>query len=161
MRHSKALISGAAALVMLLALVSALAQRPASVTAAPQAIVTPVASVLYDDTFGRLTFLAGTSVTADGGGTTQNVSPFRTCDVQWDVDVTLVNTTTLTLQFSNDNTYWSNGAVVASAVTTDTGRSTTGSGNLSQFAVFGRYGRVYYDVTNSSPITPSISALCH
>lgn len=161
MKPTKVFVSGAAALVILLALVSALWQAPGRVTAAPNAAPTPVAGVLYDDSAGRLTFLPGTAKTATGGGTAQGISPFRSCDIQWDVDVTLVNTSTFTLQFSNDGTYWTNGAAIASAVVADTGRSTTGSGNMQQFAVFGRYARVYYALTNSNAITPSVSALCH
>lgn len=131
--------------------------------AAPDLAPTPVAGITVSNpASGVLTWLSNTRATADAASPALGVRNFQKCDISWDVDIEVghVNTTTYTLQFSNDSTYWANGAAIASAVAADTGRSTTGSGNMQQFAVFGRYARVYVDVTNTSPVTNTFIGVC-
>lgn len=127
---------------------------------APELIPTPVSASASQAAANVITWMSASARTADGGGSAQNTRNFQRCDVSWAVDVGTVNTTTLTLQFSNDNTYWVNGAAIESTIVADSGLSTTGSGNMQQFAVFGRYSRVYADVTNSNPITVTAIGTC-
>jgi hypothetical protein len=60
-----------------------------------------------------------------------------------------VNTTTLKLQFSNDGVNWTDGATIASAIAED-------GAVLSQQAVFGKFARVYADVSNTNPVTLTV-----
>jgi len=73
-------------------------------------------------------------------------------DLQWGIDQTLLttmNTTTLKLQFSNDGVNWIDGASFVSANVAD-------ANDMQQYAIFGRYARVYADVSNTNPLTLTV-----
>ena len=65
------------------------------------------------------------------------------------LDQTNVNTVTLTLQFSNDGENWTDGAALATSNAAD-------AALLQQVNVFGKYARVYANVTNSNPLTVTV-----
>jgi hypothetical protein len=81
------------------------------------------------------------------------VPDYAVVDLQYIVDQTLVdlaaNTTTLTLQWSNDNSNFVNGLAVATNNITDTN-------DLQQFQLFGRHACVYADVSNTNPVTVTV-----
>lgn len=121
--------------------------------AAPNLAPTPVAGVIAGAPNAQnAVWMSNLVLTADGNSRAVNLGNYAKADVQVFVDRTLVNTTTLKLQFSNDNTNWVDGATIGSALTADTS-------TLAQYAVFGRYTRVNADVTNSNPITITVLGL--
>ena len=141
----------AVAVVLFAALVLSMT-GPANVTAAPSAAPTPV-SVNHAGTFADVPVFWSTQVvTADGGSSLQNIQNHQVVDLQWGIDQTLLttmNTTTLKLQFSNDGVNWIDGASFVSANVAD-------ANDMQQYAIFGRYARVYADVSNTNPLTLTV-----
>lgn len=121
--------------------------------AAPNLVPTPVAGVIAGSPSAQnAVWMSNLVLTTDGNSRSVNLGNYAKADVQVVVDRTLVNTTTLKLQFSNDNTNWTDGATIGSALVNDTS-------TLAQYAIFGRYTRVNADVTNSNPITITVLGL--
>ncbi len=141
----------AVAVVIFAALVLSMT-GPANVTAAPSAAPTPV-SINHAGTFADVPVFWSTQVvTADGGSSLQNIQNHQVVDLQWGIDQTLLttmNTTTLKLQFSNDGVNWIDGASFVSANVAD-------ANDMQQYAIFGRYARVYADVSNTNPLTLTV-----
>lgn len=130
---------------------------PAAVPAAgPLAIPTPLAPTGFPATSSRLaktaTLWSGKALTASGASSAVDIAGFGLGDVQVVIDVGTVNTSTVKLQFSNDNSNWVDGVAVASAITADTN-------TLAQYVLFGRYVRAYATLTNSNPITMTVIGL--
>ncbi len=113
---------------------------------APAAAPTPAVSGYSQKSPTELTWLSGVATTADGGSTAQLVSAWQATDIQYIIDQTAVNTVTLKLQFSNDGTNWTDGVTLVTDNAAD-------AAALSQAAVFGKWARVYADVTNTNPVT--------
>lgn len=124
----------------------------APVAAAPMAAPTPVSVSSGAGATDFSTFYSVEAVTADERSGCVDVSKFKQADIQYLVDVGTVNTTTVTLNFTNDKVTFNDGLAVASAIVAD------GSA-LQQYAVFGRYMCVYVNVANSNPITWTITAV--
>lgn len=121
------------------------------VAAAPMAAPTPVsvsAGSAQPDLFTAFTEQAITEDTRSG---CVDVSKFQRADVQYLVDASANNTTTVTMQFTNDKVTYIDGLAVASAVAAD------GSA-MQQYATFGKFMCFYVNVTSTDPITWSISA---
>ena len=135
-------------LVMALALLAGamVALNTPTALAAPAADPTPVVSGFSQRSPTELTWLSDVATTADGGSTPQLVSAWQAVDIQYNIDQGTVNTVTLKLQFSNDGTNWTDGATLVSGNAAD-------ASVLSQAAVFGKWARVYADVTNTNPVT--------
>lgn len=153
----KSKISIILALAVVVALVAGLfgvigAAPRESVAAEVLAVPTPVTNNAGPKISKSETFWAAHRLTADAGSTVIDVGNYALADIEWIIDVGTVNTTTFTLQFSNDGTHWVNGVAVASAVAADVT-------NLAQFYTFGRYARVYADVINSNPVTATVLAV--
>ena len=89
-------------------------------------------------------------ITEDTATGAMDILNYSKADIQWLVDQTVVagaaNTTTVKLQFSNNGTNWIDGINAVATNSAD-------AGDMQQFAVFGRYVRLYADVTNSNPVT--------
>lgn len=116
----------------------------------PLAAPTPV-SVNPGSGVGRAAVLwSAKAITSDTATGAMDVLNYGKADIQWLIDQTVVagaaNTTTVKLQFSVDGTNWVDGISAVSANTAD-------AGDMNQFAIFGRYLRLYADVTNNNPIT--------
>lgn len=113
-----------------------MAPTPVSVSAAAAA---PGEAVLFS-----------TSVlTEDTYSARAPVAAFQRTDIQHVLDQTDVNTVTLTLQFSNDGENWTDGAALVSNNAAD-------ASLLQQVSVFGKYARVFANVTNSNPVTVTV-----
>lgn len=144
-------VVAAVALLMILSVAfSALPGAP--VAAAPMAAPTPVSVSSGSGETDFATFASIEAITADKRSGCVDVARFKQADVQYLVDVTTANTTTVTMQFTNDKVTYNDGLAVASAITAD------GSA-MQQFPVFGRYMCMYVNVTNSNPITWTITAV--
>jgi len=147
----------ALALVLLVALQIIIAPAPAAV-AAPPAAPTPVANIPGDsDNSLYVVFSTGAfSITADANTSGRLMQSYEYVDIQSTIDQTAVatvfNTTTITIQFSNDNSNWTDGPAIVSANVAD---ATT----ITRLQLFGRYIRFKQDVSNTNPITITLLGL--
>jgi hypothetical protein len=146
-------IVGVVGLVGLAALVlvfSGLVANPAS--AAPPAAPTPI-TVNYSPDGNFFPVISSQSVTADVSYEVPvSMAGFEYADVQYLVDHGTPNTTTVTIQFSNDKVNWVSGPAVISASATDTG-------SITRFPLFGRYTRFLIDVDTADPVIWTINVL--
>lgn len=147
----------ALALILLAALQLILAPAPAAV-AAPPAAPTPVANIPGDsDNSLYVVFQSGAvSITADTNTSGKLLQGYEYVDLQTTIDQTVVgtenNTTTLTIQFSNDNSNWDDGPAILSSNAADTT-------DITRLQLFGRYVRIKQDVTNTNPVTITLLGL--
>lgn len=101
---------------------------------------------------GMLTFFDTVVITQDTRSVLYALSGYDLIDVQWSIDMSDTNTTTLKIQFSIDGRTFTNGVnIAASKAVDDTG--------LNQFNNFGRYTAIYADVTNTNPVTLTVYGL--
>lgn len=147
-------IAGLVFAVALLAIAFVAFSAPAHVSGAPagsgvQAVLTPVSVPANGFAGAKLTFIPRNTriVTSTAAyGEAVQVGKYKTLDVQVVIDVGTVNTTTLTLQYSNDGVNFVDGPVIGSAIVADTN-------TLAQVAAFGDVMRVKYDAATTSAIT--------
>lgn len=121
------------------------------VDAAPGAVPTPITGA-YSPDGNVFTFLGAKTFTADGRSDPLTLASFERGDFTWTVDQSATNTTTLTLQYSNDGSRWYNGVALVSDNTTDTG-------DLVQLPVFARYTRIDVNVATTDTITVTVDIL--
>lgn len=125
----------------------------APVEAAPALAPTPVAA---PDSVGAgqfFRFQPATALTADTNTSGVDITKFETVDIQYVIDHGTVNTTTLKIQYSIDNSNWTDGATLVSASAAD------GAAVVARVPAFGRYMRVNEDVSNSNTITITLLAV--
>ena len=139
-------------LMFLLAALTLVSSAP---PAAADTVPTPVYVSGSDDRL-FVTFFEGDTTATDEGSSSFQLAAYEYMDVQWVVDhvgAAAPNTTTLTIQWSNDNTNWSDGpALIASS-------STDGDGMV-QVGNLGRYTRVYKDAhANGEAMTWTVKAV--
>ena len=148
MRKNSLVMAGAFALVLVAALIFSMSSvSPDTAMAAPAPAPTPVSATDSGGNNAVVTFWSGEALTATGASSVQNVMDFERVDLQTTIDQgTTPNTVTLKLQFSNDNTNWVDGATVVTANVAD-------AGAMQQYAVFGRYARLYATAGNSESVT--------
>jgi len=140
--------------IALMVLVASL--RPTETSASPPLAPTPVANILASDQAAFFRIQPALMLTADTNTSGRDVLGFNSLDIQYivDVDANAVNTTTLTIQYSNDNTNWDNGVALG---TLD---AATGDHNdITRIPIFGRYVRINQDVTNTDDITITLLAV--
>jgi len=159
-RREKTFVPLAAAAIIalvLLALVNLLFAPAPGASAAPPAAPTPVANIPGDsDNALYVTFQSALSMSADTNTTGRLLQGYEYLDLQTTVDQTIVgtenNTTTITIQFSNDGSNWDNGpAILTNNVADDT--------DMTRVQLFGRYIRFNQDVTLANPITITLLGL--
>ena len=148
MRKNSLVMVGAVALVLMAALIFSMsAGTPDTAMAAPAPAPTPVSATDSGGNNAVVTFWSGEALTATGASSVQNVMDFERVDLQTTIDQgTTPNTVTLKLQFSNDGTNWIDGATVVTANVAD-------AGAMQQYALFGRYARLYATAGNSESVT--------
>jgi hypothetical protein len=153
--NRKAIIAAVAVCAVLIAAFAFAFQGTANAAnPQPLEIPTPVAGVVHSGVnSGVATFFQTVVLTQDTFSNLQNVEDHAKTDIQWITDQTAVagapNTTTLTLQYSNDGTNWVNGPAVVSSSATD-------ANDMSQLSLFGRYARINADVANANPVTLTV-----
>ena len=141
-----------AGLVMLLAALSILSNATPS-AAAPEAAPTPLSNPVHSEDALNVEFWNTTVLTADTASGGKQLPTYETLDLSYTVDqATLTNTTTVKIQFSNDNTNWIDGVAIVTSNAAD-------ASGLVQLNNFGRYTRVYADVANTNPVTWTILAV--
>ena len=116
-------------------------------------VPTPIYVSGSDDRLYVTFFEADTTVASEASSGFQ-LANYEYMDVQWVVDHagTPPNTTTVKVQWSNDNTNWSDGPNVIATSSTD-GDSMVQVGNL------GRYTRLYKTSTNTGSMTWTVKAV--
>lgn len=143
-RSGLAFVAVLVALVMLVSL-----SRGFDASAAPAAAPTAVAVNVYpsgSSDWAMAEFWPGTAITSDRRSTCVESAGFSIADIQYNIDQGTTNTTTLTLQFTNDKVTYSNGVNVVASNAAD-------ASDLQPFALYGRYVCLYADVTNSNAVT--------
>ncbi len=116
------------------------------------AVITPVAQTSRGPEGARIAEYFVSKVIAADTRVCFDLMGYETLDLQYQVDATLANTTTITTQQSNISPTagpFNTGSAVATVVSTD-------ANTMLQTAMFGRYNCVLADVTNSNPITFTI-----
>lgn len=142
----------AVTLIALVAFSLLLATSPTQ--AAPPAAPTPVAA---PDTTGKgvvIPLQAATALAADTNTTPVEMLNFKTIDVEFTIDQgTSVNTVTLTTQYSIGGTAWEDGAVLV------TDNAADASDLIVRIPIFAKDFRVNQNVTNTNPVTISITSV--
>jgi hypothetical protein len=138
--------------VLTLGLIFAVTPGGASTSAAPAPAPTPAADINVATNSSFVTFFLSRVVTEDVASPWIDASRFEFADVQYVIDQSGTNTTTLKLQFSNDGVNVVDGATLVSANVAD-------ASGLNQQALFGRYARVYADVSNATATTITANAV--
>lgn len=126
---------------------------PEVAEAAPAAAITPVSFSGQGGDNLKVTFFNG-NVTADTR-VCHDLSNFNKIDLQYVIDQTTTNTTTLNLQWSNNHNPASNtGHYEASATIVSGNTSDANGGN--QFLTAGQWNCVLADVSNSNPVAITV-----
>jgi len=119
----------------------------------PLAAPTPVCVSAAAAAAGEAVFFSTSVLTDDTYSARVPVAAFQRTDIQHVLDQTVIaaaaNTTTLTIQFSNDGVNWTDGAALVSSNSAD-------AALLQQVNVFGKYARVKADLTNNNPLTVTV-----
>jgi hypothetical protein len=135
--------------LLLVALLGAMGGGGAS--AAPAFAPTPAAVTQPVRAQPALFTLFPTAViTQDTRGTCRELGTFSVADMQAVVDMSNTNTTTVYLQFTNDQAAYINGVNVVSTNVDLT--------DMVQTPLFGRYACAYVDVANTENVTVTVSA---
>ena len=115
--------------------------------ASPHVAPTPVANIPSDSGASTITFQPATALTADTNTRSSlDLKDFEYVDVSYTIDHGTTNTTTLTIQYSNDGSNWINGVALVS-------NSAADGSDITRVPMFGRYMRINQDVTNANAIT--------
>jgi hypothetical protein len=120
--------------------------------AAPLAVPTPLAETAGGGDYLNVVFWSADALTADGGSNALQLPGYEVLDLQYIIDQGTTNTTTLKIQFSNDNTNWSDGINIVANNAAD-------ANGMVQVNNFGRYTRLYADVTNTNAWTITARAV--
>ena len=153
--NRKFFIASVALAALLFAAFALLFQGTASAAnPGPLAAPTPV-SVTGNTGRGQAAVLWQAKViTEDTATGAMDILNYSKADIQWLIDQTVVaaapNTTTVKLQFSNNGVNWIDGINAVATNSAD-------AGDMQQFAMFGRYVRLYADVSNANPITLTLA----
>lgn len=139
------------AFIALVAFSLLLASTPTQ--AAPPSAPTPVADFLMPlKNAAAFPLQSATAITADTNTTGVEVMNMSAVDVQYIIDHGTLNTTTLKIQYSNDNSNWVDGITLVSASAAD-------GTSITRVPVFGRWIRVNQDVATTDTITITVLAV--
>lgn len=121
------------------------------VQAAPPAAPTPVAIDSRD--LARVMNWMLSEVVITHTRSCQIAGVHEVADIQYVIDqATATNTITLTLQYSNDQSHFTDGPALVVSNTVD-------ADSLAQYAVFGQYACIYATVANTNPVTVTVIGL--
>ncbi len=103
-----------------------------------------------------VTFASQTRITANGRVSTVAIPQYGALDLQYVVDAADgANPFTVTVEYSNDATNWVRNSAAAWSNTA----ATTGTTDMTRTNLYGAFATVYVSVTNSTPITLSLTGL--
>lgn len=141
-----AVVAGMALLMLAVGILTGPIQEASADTVPTPAAHNPSSSALY------VPFWSASAKTASAGSNSYQLMTYELLDVQWIIDQGTTNTATLTIQWSNDNTNWSDGPALVSNNVAD-------ADGMVQVSNLGRYTRVYATLGNSNPITLTVKAI--
>ena len=146
----------AIAFILLAGLQIVLAPAPV-VVAAPLAAPTPIANIPGDS--GRslhINFQSALSMSTDTNTSSRLVQGYEYLDAQYVAAQDDGNRLTITIQFSNDDSNWVDGPILANFASGSADRT-----DISRFQLFGRYVRFAQtmEVDNAVPVTITIIGL--
>ena len=115
--------------------------------------VTPVANLVTSNARQLFEFATTKALAADYNTTPVEISSFAWADFEYVVDQgTSTNTTTVTVQYSNDKSNWIDGPALVSSNSAD-------ASDMTRLPLFGQYMRINVNVANTNTVTWSLSAL--
>jgi hypothetical protein len=119
--------------------------------------VTPVANLTYSPDRNYFEIYANKTVATDTHSIPVDISAQEWCDVEYavtqEIDGADVNTTTVTIEYSNDKTNWIDGPALVS-------NNAATAADMTRVPVFGRFMQFEMDVTNTATPTWTINANC-
>ena len=142
-----AMIIGAVLLAVLV--LSTLSFGTPTSQAAPLAAPTPISVSPRGPVPEFPTFFATDVITVSTRSDCFEVPEYGAVDVYWKLDMAEVNTTTLKLQYSMDNSNYVDGLSFVSAAVAD-------AESMNQYPVFGRWLCAYATLTTSDPVTVTV-----
>lgn len=129
---------------------SAPAEAPA------EAVITPVAGYGASGIGGKfITFFAPTPITVDTRRCSDTMN-YRVGDFQTKLTQSGTNTVTVSIQNTNNNSDYNTAQTLMSGTPVPASTPFTA---MNQYPVFGRYTCVFIDVTNTTPVSPYVSAV--
>lgn len=117
-------------------------------------VPTPISVQHPGSPYVNVVFVPTTAQAASTNGSGIQLPSYKALDIQFVIDQTDVNTATLTLQYSNDNSNWSDGPAIVSNNAAD-------ADGMVQTANMGRYSRIISTLANTNPVTITVTALAH
>jgi len=141
-------------LLLLTVLHFVLAVPTSDVSAAPPAAPTPIANIPSSDSSLNITFQSALSLQTSVNTSGRLVGNYEYVDVQYIAAQDAGNALTITIQYSNDNSNWVDGAVLANFASTTADRT-----DITRFPLFGRYVRFAQTINNANPVTITILGL--
>jgi len=149
-KHNTLMLLLAAMLLMVLMIIASQYTNPAPVGATAFTTPAAVPAMSTDNAKDPFYFWNSFPLTATGACTyTYHLQNYEVLDLQFIADATTANTTTVKLQYSNDNTNWADGATVFQNTGSD-------QNDIVQRYNVGAYTRLYATVTNSNPLTLTV-----
>jgi hypothetical protein len=121
--------------------------------------VTPVANLVYSPDRNYFDLFDEVTVATTTHTSIVDISAQEWCDFEYAVDQEIdgagVNTSTVTIEYSNDHTNWIDGPALVSDNVAD-------ASDMTRLPIFGRYMRVEVSTTSTSTATPTwtINAFC-
>lgn len=148
MNRNKKFLLALASFVLVAALLVSLFGGAPQVNAAPGAAPTPQTYNAARTDANVVTWASAKSITADTRWCVDTRN-YNAADIQWTTDQGTTNTTTLKLQFSNDNIHFTDGATLVSANAAD-------ASDLNRQLLYGRWACVFADVANANAIVITV-----
>ncbi len=139
----------ATVVVMAVLVLVALGLNTQSSQAAPMAAPTPITVPPRGVAPEFPTFINTKVITTSQRSNCFDVPDYSVVDLYWKIDMAAVNTTTLKLQYSIDNSAYVDGLSFVSAAVAD-------AESMNQYPLFGRWACVYATVTTSDPVTLTV-----
>jgi hypothetical protein len=138
-----------ALMLVALILIAGLSMQPATISA--DTVPTPVYVSGSDDAL-YVNYWSSSAITASAGSNPYQLVAYEYQDVQFVIDQTDVNTATIKVQWSNDNSNWSDGPNIVADNAAD-------ADGMVQVANLGRYTRMYATLANSNEVTITVKAV--
>lgn len=148
----RALALGLVGIVLVWAVVSLFNVTPAPYVQA--AVITPVVQTARGNESARIAQFFVTKVITADTRVCFDLKDYETMDLQYNVDATLTNATTVKVQETNIDP--TNGPFNDAQTIATVGSTPVDANTMTQVGLFGRWNCVFADVTNSNPVTLTI-----
>jgi hypothetical protein len=150
----KSLVAAGAIVALMLMVMALLLGAPAQ-PAAADTVPTPISAQAGSgsSSYLNVVFWSADTLSASAASSAMQLPGYDSLDLQYVIDQpTTVNTTTIKVQWSNDNSNWSDGPTIVSSNAAD-------ADSMVQLANMGRYTRLYATQTGTSAVTITVKAV--